>query len=132
MSMTCEPIQKPIRHRDEWHRRRVATYPCVVCATLTFGPNFLSHRLFRPEPFAISQGHHLTHTMPKGRGIKSCDSQLVSMCVRHHDPNSRGSVHFAGNEAAFWAAHGIDPVPIAAWFWRGSQALKPQKKRVAA
>jgi hypothetical protein len=47
--------------------------------------------------------------------MKSGDQWLVPMCRKHHD-----EVELAGDEAAWWIAKGIDPVPLAIELWEMS------------
>ena len=104
----------PTRYRSTKHRRWVATIPCIAC----YRGLPLFDRLM--PGYAISQVHHLTHVQPKARGLKASDELCVPMCIHHHDPNSRFSVHAAGGEAAWWEIKGIDPRPIARKLWRAS------------
>ena len=48
---------------------------------------------------------------------KSSDQWTVPLCVTHHDPNSRDSIHFKGDEDAFFSASGIDARAVARALW---------------
>ncbi len=80
--------------------------------------------------------HHLTiGPEPKARGLRASDMWCVPLCPREHDPNSRDSVHFAGDERAWWAARGIDPLAIARTLAAASVKagrLKPEDVKEAA
>ena len=107
--------------RVDWaaHRLRVSRHPCIVC----WGG------ILRPaRDFVMSQSHHLKFAQPRGRAIKSSDCYVVPLCVAHHDANSAQGVERAGDEAAWWVSHGIDPLPIAAALWTKTSALKPKRK----
>jgi hypothetical protein len=109
-------ICKPIRERSEAHRKFVATIPCLVCRRGEPVPRW--HMLGD----VVSQSHHLTHAQPRARGLKVSDAYSVPLCVPHHDPNHRGSVHHDGDEAAWWELWGIDPLAEAARLWNESIA----------
>lgn len=104
-------IAKPVRHRSQAHLRWVATRPCVVCSS--GAPPDRARMLCG----AVSQVHHLGIAQPKARGLKVGDQWVVPLCPRHHDPNSRESVHWAGDERAWWRDRGVDPMPIAERLW---------------
>ena len=65
------------------------------------------------------EAHHLTCVGAKGRGIKAGDDSAVPLCAAHH--RGQDSPHHAGDEAAWWSRHGVDPIETAARFWRRSQ-----------
>lgn len=100
-------ITRPIRLRSRVHLRRLETLCCTIpgCAGWPVDP------------------HHLTHIQPKARGLKASDSLTVPLCRwRHHLAVSPVAVHATGNnERAWWAAHDIDPEPIAAMHWAESE-----------
>jgi hypothetical protein len=64
----------------------------------------------RPGP---SDPHHLKFAQPRAKSLKSGDQFTVSMCREHHD-----QVEAAGDEAAWWGAQDINPLPLAAELWR--------------
>lgn len=114
MSMTCEPIGKPVRERSRAHLAYVGQRPrCCI-------PGCLG---------APIQVHHLTHVQPKARGLKAGDQWTVNLCLGHH-LGPRG-VHAAGNEARWWREIGVDGVAVAVRLWSESQALKPRTKQAA-
>lgn len=88
------PMGAPRRVRDKVHLRHVAAHPCLVCGR---------------QP---SHAHHLTFTQPRGLGQKVSDEFVVPLCAIHHR-----ELHNVGVEEAWWAGHGIDPVPIAERLW---------------
>lgn len=110
-------ILKPERHRCPAHLRFVAQQPCIACHLTWPAPDRA-----RMLCVVVTQAHHLTHAQPKARGLKAGDQWTVPLCVPHHDPNSRNSVHFAGDERAWWSARGVDPLPIAERLWAASVA----------
>lgn len=60
--------------------------------------------------------HHLTcGPEPKARGLKASDIWTVPLCYRHHGPGVAGSLHERGDERAWWADKGLDPIVMASW-----------------
>jgi hypothetical protein len=92
-------IKKPVRERDREHLRFVASQPCLVCGR------------------APSDAHHIKFAEPRAMGRKVSDRFTVPICRLHHR-----ELHRRGNELAWWQAHGIDPLPIAARFWATTHA----------
>ena len=88
-------LQKDIRLRDKEHRRFVARQPCLVCGRSPSDP------------------HHLRFTQPRALGRRVSDEFTVPLCRVHHR-----DLHRKGNEAAWWQAVKIDPLPQAAKLWR--------------
>lgn len=88
-------IAKTIRLRDKEHRRYVAKQPCLVCGRTPAEP------------------HHLRFAQPRALGRKVSDEFTIPICRLHHR-----ELHRNGNEEAWWAGHGIDPVPIALALWQ--------------
>lgn len=88
-------LQKDIRLRDKEHRRFVARQPCLVCGRLPSDP------------------HHLRFAQPRALGRRVSDEFTVPLCRVHHR-----DLHRKGNEAAWWQAVKIDPLPQAAKLWR--------------
>lgn len=104
-------IAKPERHRCPAHLRFVATVPCVACSGGRMpGREWLDRG-------AVSQAHHVLFAQPRARGLKPGDQHVVPVCPAHHD-----QIHRAGNERAWWAGRGIDPLDIAERLWRASVA----------
>ena len=93
-------IQKPERHRCQAHLKWVATIPCIACTN----GNITPERYRTGE--VVAQAHHLTIAQPKARGMRAGDQWVLPLCQRHHDPNTPGSLHHAGNERAWWQAAG--------------------------
>jgi hypothetical protein len=90
---------KTIRLRDKEHCKFVATQPCVVCGRTP------------------SEAHHIRFAQPRAFGRKVSDEYTVPVCRLHH----RG-LHAYGDEASWWAAVSIDPLPIALELWRTSRS----------
>ena len=88
---------KTIRLRDKEHCKFVASQPCVVCGRTP------------------SEAHHIRFAQPRALGRKVSDEFTVPVCRLHHR-----ELHDYGDEASWWAAVSIDPVPIALELWRRS------------
>ncbi len=89
---------KTIRLRDKEHCKFVATQPCIVCGRTP------------------SEAHHIRFAQPRALGRKVSDEYTVAVCRVHHR-----ELHGYGDEASWWAAVGIDPMPIALELWRRSR-----------
>jgi hypothetical protein len=83
-----------VQLRDKEHCRFVATLPCVVCGRMP------------------SEAHHIRFAQPRALGRKVSDECTVPVCRLHHR-----ELHRYGDEASWWAAVSIDPVPIALELW---------------
>ena len=90
---------KTIRLRDKEHCKFVATQPCVVCGRTP------------------SEAHHIRFAQPRAVGRKVSDEYTVPVCRLHHR-----DLHTYGDEASWWAAVSIDPLPIALELWRKSRS----------
>jgi hypothetical protein len=88
-------VEKAIRLRDKGHRAFVARQPCLVCGRSPSDP------------------HHLRFAQPRALGRKVSDEFTVPVCRLHHR-----ELHRHGDEAAWWAAVKVEPVPIALGLWR--------------
>jgi ERF superfamily len=88
-------LQKGIRLRDKEHRRFVARQPCLVCGRSPSDP------------------HHLRFAQPHALGRRVSDEFTVPLCRVHHR-----DLHHKGDEAAWWQAVKIDPLPLALKLWR--------------
>jgi hypothetical protein len=88
-------LQKDIRLRDKEHRRFVARQPCLVCGRSPSDP------------------HHLRFAQPRALGRRVSDEFTVPLCRVHHR-----DLHHKGDEAAWWQAVKIDPLPLALKLWR--------------
>ena len=88
-------LQKDIRLRDKEHRRFVAQQPCLVCGRSPSDP------------------HHLRFAQPRALGRRVSDEFTVPLCRVHHR-----DLHRKGDEAAWWQAVKIDPLPLAMKLWR--------------
>ena len=91
------PTGKTLRLRDKDHLKFVSKQPCVVCGR---------------EP---SDAHHLRFAQPRALGRKVSDEFTVPVCRLHHR-----ELHREGDEAVWWAALKIDPVPIALALWQST------------
>ena len=90
-------IGKTIRLRDKEHCKFVASRPCIVCGRTP------------------SEAHHIRFAQPRALGRKVSDEYTVPVCRLHHR-----DLHTYGDEASWWAAVSIDPLPIALQLWRKS------------
>jgi hypothetical protein len=88
---------KTIRVRDKEHCKFVASRPCIVCGRTP------------------SEAHHIRFAQPRALGRKVSDEYTVPVCRLHHR-----ELHGYGDEASWWAAVSIDPLPIALELWRSS------------
>jgi hypothetical protein len=89
---------KTVRLRDKEHCKFVATQPCVVCGRMP------------------AEAHHIRFAQPRALGRKVSDEYTVPVCRLHHR-----DLHTYGDEASWWAAVSIDPLPIALELWKRSQ-----------
>jgi hypothetical protein len=85
---------EPRRLRDREHVRFVTKQPCLICGRTPSDP------------------HHLRFSQPRALGRKASDEFTVPLCRGHHR-----EVHRCGDEAAWWAAAGIDPSVAARSLW---------------
>ena len=88
---------KTIRLRDKEHCKFVAAQPCTVCGRTP------------------SEAHHIRFAQPRALGRKVSDEYTVPVCRLHHR-----ELHGYGDEASWWAAVSIDPLPIGLELWRQS------------
>jgi hypothetical protein len=88
---------KTIRLRDKEHCKFVASQPCVICGRMP------------------TEAHHIRFAQPRALGRKVSDEYTVPVCRLHHR-----ELHDFGDEASWWAAVSIDPLPIALELWRRS------------
>ena len=98
---------KTIRLRDKEHCKFVTTQPCVVCGRTP------------------SEAHHIRFAQPRALGRKVSDEYTVPVCRLHHR-----DLHDYGDEASWWAAISLDPIPIALSLWRRSGADRSQVAEV--
>jgi ERF superfamily len=85
-------VQRRIRDRD--HVRYVATQPCLICGR---------------QPV---DAHHLRFAQSRAMGRKVSDEFTVPLCRGHHR-----ELHHHGDEAAWWAKAGIEPMVTARTLW---------------
>jgi hypothetical protein len=91
-------LQKGIRLRDKEHRKFVASKPCLVCGRVPSDP------------------HHLRFAQPRALGRRVSDEFTVPLCRLHHR-----ELHRKGDEAGWWQANKIDPIPFALRLWHERQ-----------
>ena len=108
---------KTIRLRDKEHCKFVAAQPCLVCGRIP------------------TEAHHIRFAQPRALNRKVSDEYTVPVCRLHHR-----ELHRYGDEASWWAAINIDPLPVALKLWRRSRPfeltqnspLDPGEARVGA
>ena len=104
---TIERIEKsgpahpePRRVRDREHVKFVAGHPCLICGRHPADP------------------HHLRFALSRALGRKVSDEFTVPLCRGHHR-----EVHRYGDEAAWWAKVGVEPLRAANALWRETHPL---------
>jgi hypothetical protein len=95
------------RFRDKEHLRFVSQQACTVCGR---------------QP---SEPHHIRFAQPRAISRKVSDEFTVPVCRVHHR-----EIHRRGDEAAWWAEFGIDPMPIALRLWQHTRGVSstPEEK----
>jgi DNA recombination protein Rad52 len=88
-------IPEPKRQRSKDHLRRVGALSCLICGR------------------SPCQAHHIRYAQPRAMGRKVSDEWTVPLCATHHR-----ALHEAGDERAWWAKHGQDPLKQAERLWR--------------
>jgi hypothetical protein len=91
---------EPRRVRDREHLKFVAGRPCLICGRRPADP------------------HHLRFGQSRALGRKVSDEFTVPLCRGHHR-----EVHRYGDEAAWWAKVGVEPVGVANALWRETHPL---------
>ena len=91
---------EPRRIRDREHVKFVAGHPCLICGRRPADP------------------HHLRFAQSRALGRKVSDEFTVPLCRGHHR-----EVHRCGDEAAWWAKVGVDPLGVANALWRETHPL---------
>jgi ERF superfamily len=91
---------EPRRVRDREHVKFVAGHPCLICGRRPADP------------------HHLRFAQSRALGRKVSDEFTVPLCRGHHR-----EVHRYGDEAAWWAKVGVDPLVVANALWRETHPL---------
>ena len=104
---TTEPVEKsppahpePRRVRDREHVKFVAGHPCLICGRRPADP------------------HHLRFAQSRALGRRVSDEFTVPLCRGHHR-----EVHRYGDEAAWWAKLGVDPLGVANALWRDTHPV---------
>ena len=88
------------RFRDKEHLRFVSAQACTVCGRQPCEP------------------HHIRFAQPRAMSRKVSDEFTVPLCRVHHR-----EFHRRGDEAAWWAEFGIDPMPIALRLWQQTRGI---------
>jgi hypothetical protein len=101
-------ISKPVRERDRDHLRFVASQPCLICGRTP------------------SDAHHIKFAEQRAMGLKVSDKFTVPVCRLHHR-----ELHRRGDERAWWATHGIDPITTAANLWRKTRKIAPVAETIS-
>jgi hypothetical protein len=91
---------EPRRVRDREHVKFVARHPCLICGRHPADP------------------HHLRFAQSRALGRKVSDEFTVPLCRGHHR-----EVHRSGDEAAWWAKLGVEPLRAANALWRETRPL---------
>jgi hypothetical protein len=91
---------EPRRVRDRAHVKFVAGRPCLICGRFP------------------ADAHHLRFAQSRALGRKVSDEFTVPLCRGHHR-----EIHRHGDEAAWWAKVGIEPLDVATSLWRESHPL---------
>ena len=91
---------EPRRLRDREHVKFVAGHPCLICGRRPADP------------------HHLRFAQSRALGRKVSDEFTVPLCRGHHR-----EVHRCGDEGAWWAKVGVDPLGVANALWRDTHPL---------
>ena len=91
---------EPRRVRDREHVKFVAGHPCLICGRRPADP------------------HHLRFAQSRALGRNVSDEFTVPLCRGHHR-----EVHRDGDEAAWWAKVGVEPVAVANALWRETHPL---------
>ena len=91
---------EPRRVRDREHVKFVAGHPCLICGRRPADP------------------HHLRFAQSRALGRKVSDEFTVPLCRGHHR-----EVHRCGDEGAWWAKVGVDPLGVANALWRDTHPL---------
>ena len=88
------------RFRDKEHLRFVSKQPCTVCGRQPCEP------------------HHIRFAQPRAISRKVSDEFTVPLCRVHHR-----EIHRRGDEAAWWAEFGVNPMPIALRLWQQTRGI---------
>jgi hypothetical protein len=91
---------EPRRVRDREHVKSVAGHPCLICGRRPADP------------------HHLRFAQSRALGRRVSDEFTVPLCRGHHR-----EVHRFGDEAAWWAKVGVEPLGVANALWRQTHPL---------
>ena len=91
---------EPRRIRDREHVKFVAGRPCLICGRRPADP------------------HHLRFAQSRALGRKVSDEFTVPLCRGHHR-----EIHRHGDEAAWWAKVGVEPLGVANALWRETHPL---------
>jgi len=98
-------LPEPRRIRDREHVKSVMRHPCLICGRMP------------------SDAHHLRFTQSRALGRKVSDEFIVPLCRGHHR-----ELHRCGNEMAWWAKVGLDPIISARALWLKTHPLPEMSK----
>jgi hypothetical protein len=102
-------LPEPRRIRDREHVSSVMRNGCMVCGRVP------------------SDAHHLRFTQKRAIGCKVSDEFTVPLCRGHHR-----ELHRQGDEGAWWAKLGLDPLTAARTLWLKSHPLPDRMKTVGS
>jgi hypothetical protein len=88
------------RIRDREDVKFVVGHPCLICGRRPADP------------------HHLRFAQSRALGRKVSDDFTVPLCRGHHR-----EIHRCGDEAAWWAKVGVEPLGAANALWRQTHPL---------
>ncbi len=88
------------RFRDKEHLKFVSQQACTICGRQPCEP------------------HHIRFAQLRAITRKVSDEFTVPLCRVHHR-----EIHRRGDEAAWWAGFGIDPMPIALRLWQQTRGV---------
>jgi hypothetical protein len=91
---------EPRRVRDREHVKFVAGHPCLICGRRPADP------------------HHLRYAQSRALGRRVSHEFTVPLCRGHHR-----EAHRYGDEAAWWAKAGVEPLRVANALWRETHPL---------
>ena len=89
-------MQRRPREHDDKHLRYIRSLPCLLCGDNT-----------STEAAHVRYADPMVAKPISGMGNKADDAYTVPLCGRHH----RDQTNY-GNERAWWAMMGLDPVKL--------------------
>jgi hypothetical protein len=113
------PVQHVRRERPGMSPRYldlIRELPCLGCGHV-------------PDLVKI-EAHHLLRSGEHGTGRKSTDQWATPLCFSCHSPLVQDSVHFSGDEDAWFSARGIDARAVARALWAARDEGLPALRRI--